>query len=144
MEAEQLSAGCKRRQAHRVMHASAQIALRLREFVRLAESARHCCEPTVRGAPSVVGAFLSVSFAEYARQCGETAERGSPSVVGALLSGSFAEYARPWVELAERVWRLHAVLRLFLRLVFVFIFIFWCNLMCFVHIYLAERLKSPI
>jgi hypothetical protein len=96
----------------------------------------------VRGAPSVVGAFLTVSFAEYARQSGRTAERGSPSVVGALLSGSFAEYARPWVVLAERVWRLHAVLRLFLRLVFVFIFMFWCNLMCIVQIYLAERLKS--
>jgi hypothetical protein len=124
MEAEQLprqlmfsrlSAGCRRRQAHRVRPASMQTALRLREFVRLAESAR---------------------------RCGETTEHGAPSVVEALLSDSFAEYARPRVELAERVWRLHAVLRLFLRLVFVFIFIFWCNLMCFVHIYLAERLKS--
>ena len=81
-------------------------------------------------------------FAESARRCGETTEHGAPSVVGAVLSDSFAEYARPRVELAEHVWRLHAVLRSFLRLVFVFIFIYWCNLMCFVHIYLAERLKS--
>jgi hypothetical protein len=123
MEAEQLpwqlmfsrlSVGCRRRQAHRVRPASAQIALRLREFVR---------------------------FAESARRCSETTEHGAPSVVGAVLSDSFAEYAGPRVELAERVWRLHADLRSFLRLVFVFIFIYWCNLMCFVHIYLAERLK---
>jgi hypothetical protein len=94
MEAEQQSAGCRRRQAHRVRPASAQIALRLREFVRLAESARHCGEPTERGAPSAVGAFLSDSFAEYTRRCGETTERGAPGVVGALLSDSFAEYVR--------------------------------------------------
>jgi hypothetical protein len=69
MEAEQQSAGCRRRQAHRVRPASAQTALRLREFVRLAESARRCGETTERGAPGVVGALLSDSFAEYVRFC---------------------------------------------------------------------------
>ena len=90
--------------------ASAQTALRLREFFCLAESAR---------------------------RCGETTEHGAPSIVGAVLSDSFAEYARPRVELAEHVWRLHAVLRSFLRLVFVFIFMFWCNLMCIVFYFLG-------
>ena len=75
----------------------------------------------MRSAPDVVGAFLTVYFAEYARRCGELA------------------------ELSVQTLSLHAVPRSpFLCLVFVFVLVFGCTLMVSIHIFLAERLKSPI
>ena len=60
----------------------------------------------------------------------------------------FAEYARGCGELAElsvQTLSLHAVPRSpFLCLVFVFVLVFGCTLMVSIHIFLAERLKSPI
>ena len=60
----------------------------------------------------------------------------------------FAEYARRCGELAElsvQTLSLHAVPRSpFLCLVFVFVLVFGCTLMVSIHIFLAERLKSPI